>query len=123
MSRPAGIVGDTGGNEPTEATSTNNHSSGKADDITTASGIAADYTAISPRVTRDGGITYDLLESGRLYRVSCPIPGGFTVSNTLGRHSGGKAVQNSPRDYCLGTQRLPADPGQDGTASARRTRL
>ena len=91
-----GIVGDTGGNEPTEATSTNNHNSGKADDVTIASGIAADYTAISPRVTQDGGIMYDLLESGRLYRVSCPIPGGFTVSNTLAAIAAARLFKIAP---------------------------
>ena len=107
-----GIVGDTGGNTLFNTTSTNNHSSGKADDITTASGIAADYTAISPRVTRDGGIMYDLLESGRLYRVSCPIPGGFTVSNTLATIAAARLFKIAPETIVSALKSCPQIPGR-----------
>ncbi len=107
-----GIVGDTGDNEPTEATSTNNHSSGKADDVTIASGIAADYAAISPRVTRDGGIMYDLLESGRLYRVSCPIPGGFTASNTLAAIAAARLFKIAPETIVSALSGCPQIPGR-----------
>lgn len=107
-----GIVGDTGGNTLFNTTSTNNHSSDKADDVTIASGIAADYTAISPRVTQDGGIMYDLLESGRLYRISCPIPGGFTVSNTLAAIAAARLFKIAPETIVSALKSCPQIPGR-----------
>ena len=82
------------------------------DDITIASGLAADYTAITPRLTADGGITYDLLEAGRLYRISCPIPGEFTVSNTLAAITAARLFKIAPETIVSALRNCPQIPGR-----------
>lgn len=106
------ITDDAGKNAPSCAAAATDSSSGKADDITIASGIAADYAAISPRVTRDGGIMYDLLESGRLYRISCPIPGGFTASNTLAAIAAARLFKIAPETIVSALKSCPQIPGR-----------
>ena len=73
----------------------------------------ADFIAKNPCCTTDdGGIRYDLLEKGRLYRIVCPIPGDFTVYNTLAAISADRMFRIEPDIICRALAECPQIPGR-----------
>lgn len=78
-----------------------------------ATGLSADYTAVNPRVAPDGnGIMYDLLENGCLYRITCPIPGEFTVANTLAAVAAARLFKIKPETISSALANCPQIPGR-----------
>jgi UDP-N-acetylmuramoyl-L-alanyl-D-glutamate--2,6-diaminopimelate ligase len=76
-------------------------------------GINADYTAKNPRCALAiGGIAYDLLEKGYLYRITCPVYGDFTVYNTLAAISAARLFGIKPYVIANALENCPQVPGR-----------
>ncbi|MBQ8509171.1 MAG: UDP-N-acetylmuramoyl-L-alanyl-D-glutamate--2,6-diaminopimelate ligase [Clostridia bacterium] len=72
----------------------------------------ADYMAKNPQCGDIGGIRFELLERGGLRRISCPVPGSFTVYNTLTAASAARMFGIKPDVIASALEACPQIPGR-----------
>ncbi len=72
----------------------------------------ADYTAKNGKCFGAGGIRYDFLTQNRLFRVDCPIPGSFTIQNSLAAASCAYALGVPYRTVMEALRKMKGVPGR-----------
>lgn len=73
----------------------------------------ADFSARNQRCDlASGGIAYDVCETGKLYRITCPVSGDFTIANTLGAVSAARLFGIKPEIIRRALESCPQIPGR-----------